>query len=846
MDDLLDLNWSSSSKTTSSPAPPQPTKSLNAFDLLSKPTASSSSPSYSITPVLRPSTPNTAPIQPTSRLPQPGRISVSRSTTPNIVSPPSDAFSELLSIKSSAGTTKTQSLADRQKQLAEERKQKEDHERQIFQANGSFWDSLGGQPNNAESSDGFPAIQPVPSTSLLPSSLPPSIRAPQPATVQKQSFGAFWDEDDSIPARKDPSPQPQKMTSTNLAPNIDILQLEHTGPASGTSSGMRTPLSDFDFGDGDLHPLEEYRSVTKTHRPNSSQHSPKRQSSPPPHIVGQIVEMGFSPSQAREALGKTLTGLDVQAALELLLGGQAEQPEAEDEDRVLAEQSRRETEERERRRRRRAGPSRDSVRPRTKEQQTDDMTTDQLAEQAEKIYAQASAFGQSALSKATSLWNSSKDKAMKAYEEQRKAMEAGARQPRLDGRPRWMVDAEDNQDFAEGSSVHQREEVWNGDSRPKARSSGATRATSKKAEDADQYRSVKERADLLFATEPETYKSPVRHRSKVAPAQRPITPVAPLPVRTLVEASAPQVAAYTAAKAKGNEHFKLGRFAEAEAAYTTAVSALPEGHLLLIPLFNNRAATRIKLGQSTSAIEDCSSAIELVGPTYHPNKEAPLPPSLAAEVKLSDALVKATIRRAQAYEMSEKYQLALQDWDRVMTFDAVVLGSSLSATRKLAAEGARRVRGQLDQASKPQPLDRQIHPAQPARPSRPVDVENSAAVSELRKVAEAANREEEARIAVKDSVDGKLNAWKGGKEANLRALIASLDTVLWDEILSGGLKVGMHELITEKQVKIKYMKVIARLHPDKINVNTTTVEQRMLANGAFSTLNEAWQAFSNA
>src|SRR5262245_49615743 len=41
--------------------------------------------------------------------------------------------------------------------------------------------------------------------------------------------------------------------------------------------------------------------------------------SPPPHILGQIVEMGFSLQQARVALAATETGLDVQAALETLL-----------------------------------------------------------------------------------------------------------------------------------------------------------------------------------------------------------------------------------------------------------------------------------------------------------------------------------------------------------------------------------------------------------------------------------------------------------------------------------------------------------------------------------------------
>jgi hypothetical protein len=45
--------------------------------------------------------------------------------------------------------------------------------------------------------------------------------------------------------------------------------------------------------------------------------------SPPPHIVGQIMEMGFSPQQARIARAATDTGLDVQAALETLFANGA-------------------------------------------------------------------------------------------------------------------------------------------------------------------------------------------------------------------------------------------------------------------------------------------------------------------------------------------------------------------------------------------------------------------------------------------------------------------------------------------------------------------------------------------
>ena len=55
------------------------------------------------------------------------------------------------------------------------------------------------------------------------------------------------------------------------------------------------------------------------------------------------------------------------------------------------------------------------------------------------------------------------------------------------------------------------------------------------------------------------------------------------------------------------------------------------------------------------------------------------------------------------------------------------------------------------------------------------------------------------------------------KETNIRALLASLDMVLWEEILSGGVKVnGLGELVTNIQVKKGYMRAIARVHPDKV------------------------------
>ena len=76
--------------------------------------------------------------------------------------------------------------------------------------------------------------------------------------------------------------------------------------------------------------------------------------------------------------------------------------------------------------------------------------------------------------------------------------------------------------------------------------------------------------------------------------------------------------------------------------------------------------------------------------------------------------------------------------------------------------------------------------------------------------------EDQQKHELKDVVDARILAWKGGKETNLRALIASLENVLWPEL--GWQKVGMHELITPSQVKIRYTKAIAKLHPDKVRL----------------------------
>lgn len=1002
MDDLLDLNWSaptssstlSTSSGTSKLPVPVASKSPFDFDFLSAPSTSSASRTgslnarasasarstpYSSTPPLRNGTPSTAPLPSSSTVPvhpiprsaagtpqpRPAQSGASGATKPpNGSIAGSDAFSGLLSLGGAGASGsggpggKHLSMAERQKMLEEERKRKEEHERAQFD-HGAFWEKHGSDapsPSSASGpSSGFddllsPSLATATATATRqapPSSsarLPaPEILAPTPAPAQntKSKAGTLWDNPAFLSPSSAPSPRPtssaarsvtaSSSTSTSARitpaprspqPPVDPFDFDALDAATSEvrpytntntsasgrngTSGMRTPVSDFDFGDreggeeeddflGELgqpaRPRPEtgraevisfayfwewpvsYKSRTDKEQPapaSKTKLSGGRTSSPPPHVVGQIVEMGFSPAQARAALAKTATGVDVEAALETLLAASHGNGEDEDdhgfevdEDRVEMERRRREESERERRRARRAGPSRDSVRPRTQEErdlqsqsrrqgQGQGQEDSAYGAQADKMLAQASEIGQSMFSKASTLWAVGRDRAMKVYEEQKKAFDAqqqaAAKGKTRDGRPRWMMEAEEGE--AGGAGWDEGKPTQSGGFRdddeedepaprsgrpaPKANGHRPDRSaldTRPKQTSKETYISSKERADLLFADEPKSsYKSPARHRKPAATPTEPIrssrvaTPVQ-LITRKLVDAEPGQVQSSAASKSKGNEHFKLGRFTEAETAYSTAISSLPTGHILLVPLWNNRAAARLKLGHSEGVVTDCTAVIDFIGPTYHPSKETPLP-SEFSDIKLGDALVKATIKRAQAQEMAEKWKLAVEDWSRIMAFDNAVLGSAGTNTRNLAAEGMRRAKRMLESPGDSSQLSAQPAPKVPSRaatvtprppPSKPADVDRSKAVSELRRANAVNDAEDAQRMALKDSVEARLNAWKGGKESNLRALIASLDSVLWDEILQGGLKVGMHELIAEKQVKIKYMKVIARLHPDKVS-----------------------------
>ncbi|KAM8961962.1 cyclin-G-associated kinase [Pelodytes ibericus] len=91
-----------------------------------------------------------------------------------------------------------------------------------------------------------------------------------------------------------------------------------------------------------------------------------------------------------------------------------------------------------------------------------------------------------------------------------------------------------------------------------------------------------------------------------------------------------------------------------------------------------------------------------------------------------------------------------------------------------------------------------------------------------------------------DPLKLKILDWIEGKERNIRALISTLHTVLWE----GETKwkpVNMAELVSHDQVKKYYRKAVLVVHPDKATGQSYEQYAKMI----FMELNDAWSEFEN-
>lgn len=160
MDDLLDLNWSSPPTGTSSkplapslqPSKPKPTGGAapSSFDFLAKSNTGSSprtgTPSYYQSSTPRTTTPLAPPVQAVP--PQ--------KSQPTSNGASGDAFSSLLGMGSSSGSNKNLTMAQKQAQIIEERRLKEEREKAQFAGLGN-WEQFGSTSNSSLSSSKVPS-----------------------------------------------------------------------------------------------------------------------------------------------------------------------------------------------------------------------------------------------------------------------------------------------------------------------------------------------------------------------------------------------------------------------------------------------------------------------------------------------------------------------------------------------------------------------------------------------------------------------------------------------------------------------------------------------------------------
>ncbi|KAJ8748207.1 hypothetical protein K2173_000615 [Erythroxylum novogranatense] len=106
-----------------------------------------------------------------------------------------------------------------------------------------------------------------------------------------------------------------------------------------------------------------------------------------------------------------------------------------------------------------------------------------------------------------------------------------------------------------------------------------------------------------------------------------------------------------------------------------------------------------------------------------------------------------------------------------------------------------------------------------------------------------AQREQAERHRIAESLDAEIRRWAAGKEGNLRALLSTLQYVLWPEC--GWQPVSLTDLITAAAVKKVYRKANLCIHPDKVQQKGANLQQKYVAEKVFDLLKEAWNKFNS-
>ncbi|PSN74441.1 hypothetical protein BS50DRAFT_479802 [Corynespora cassiicola Philippines] len=789
--------------------------------------------------------------------------------------PANDSFAGLVSLNTSKPATSNLSLQERQKQLQEEKQRQEAEQRKQYDAqygtpDPKFWDTLGSGKSTPEPTrsgihppavsapgrqtlsqainkpfagldtsskrpvqsppadddllSAFNSAAPVDSSSHFP---PPShgsgrsTPAYGAASSTKQTSNAFVDDDDMFGLKQlaqKPAPSAQPAPSAP-AEDDDILGL------------LGKPVTEFESRREPTPVVEE--------RPSRTERRPSPGPNPHDKAVAELVDMGFPAEKSAIALATTESGLDVQAAVGWLLN----QAHAEAKQRTRdhsQDRPRRSPDDFEERPRR--GNSRTTMRDpsaggsvpawmRGEESRSRSGQRRPEGQTQEKDVSQyASEIGNTLFKSANSLWKTSQKKVQKAVAEFQNEGDPNV--------PKWMRNAQAGDDSdrpsqggksrtATPSGVTDEAMMLEGGGRPAKPPRPADHRPDRNALPTRQRREFEDQQSRHI----DRVSSPSSSARQQSPSFMDKKSATRL-TRQEVEEQSGQ--AYIT---KGSEAFKRGDYSAAHAAYSSALGPLPQTHPVTIIVLCNRAVTNIKVGDPKAAISDADAALAIIGISKGEGEKITLGGS-EGEKDMKEFYGKALMRKAEALENMEKWGDAGKIWREAV--EAGVGGAISIQGRNRCEKAANGGSKAAAPAARP-PVRR----PPPPKPTALSDlgggpVSESEAVKKLKAANAAAEKVDDEKFQLSDQIDAKLLAWKGTKADNLRALLGSLDKVLWPE--AGWNKVNMGDLVMPNKVKIVYMKAIAKVHPDKIP-QTATTEQRMISAAVFATLNEAWDKF---
>ena len=114
-------------------------------------------------------------------------------------------------------------------------------------------------------------------------------------------------------------------------------------------------------------------------------------------------------------------------------------------------------------------------------------------------------------------------------------------------------------------------------------------------------------------------------------------------------------------------------------------------------------------------------------------------------------------------------------------------------------------------------------------------------IADLREREAAKQREAREMDEVKARLEPKIKGWSEeyGKKRQLRALLSSLDKVLWEG--SGWKPINLGDVLDAKKARRAYLKASLKVHPDK--TKKLNAEQKFIATRVFDALSQANSVF---